>query len=685
MPPPPGLDEDDETLSLLANQDSPGLSLNSFRPIFATMEEEGSPSQELSHPRTLLILPEGHAEKTFYTVCTHSAGGGLSSSDDEVTNVVNDILTDINNDILIQSDENVISSGQISNSGSSNNNNCASSSGNTATTCGLHSNNYSNNVNSGNISIKGSSGKSGSLVVDVHINPDGSSLEEETSSEIEMRPSISAGSSVSSTSTVSSSNSSGGKVPSKHAINRFQRCYSDSSHSNQNGFRGKYTKWIKAQENADKIETLYDASTSSSSALPQTTSANNNLSSPLGIKSTFEPIGNRISAEGGGMSHRYRHFSESAYERFNLQEELFQFKQNFNNHYSRNRGLRSFENGVEQKQKSDPVKIDGVKFDIFGDESSNPDENIHKDPQDSENIFEDEEGLNSNGNINKSGIGISSLSASTSSLRGTSSSSVPNHHHPLYPLPPSSSIPVAPSCMGTLQSDSSSVEEDDLYRGRLPPPFSSVLVETGSCLSNSSSTVSLPACRICQLPSMEPNNQLISPCRCLGSIRYVHNNCLLKWLEVSSKRRNGTASCELCQYQYLRHKKFVITHWRFPECSFRDKILHLFFIISVCLMITCAAVTILCFKEDRGPYRKVNSNQGELTSTEMITLSCGVLFFFAFFIAMYVEVKAKNTVYQLICKFFYMNHEWSVEEYDRRRDLMCSKSSPKNESTSCLA
>ena len=48
-----------------------------------------------------------------------------------------------------------------------------------------------------------------------------------------------------------------------------------------------------------------------------------------------------------------------------------------------------------------------------------------------------------------------------------------------------------------------------------------------STISQSSSTLSLPVCRICQLPSMEPNNHLISPCRCLGSIRYVHNNCLL--------------------------------------------------------------------------------------------------------------------------------------------------------------
>ena len=43
---------------------------------------------------------------------------------------------------------------------------------------------------------------------------------------------------------------------------------------------------------------------------------------------------------------------------------------------------------------------------------------------------------------------------------------------------------------------------------------------------------------------------------------------------------------------------------------------------------------------------------------ELISLSCAILFFSAFFLAMYVELKAKHTVYQLVCKFFYMNHEW---------------------------
>ena len=37
----------------------------------------------------------------------------------------------------------------------------------------------------------------------------------------------------------------------------------------------------------------------------------------------------------------------------------------------------------------------------------------------------------------------------------------------------------------------------------------------------------------------------------------------------------------------------------------------------------------------------------ELSTSELLTLSCGVLFFLSFFVAMYVEVKASDTIYQV--------------------------------------
>ena len=45
-------------------------------------------------------------------------------------------------------------------------------------------------------------------------------------------------------------------------------------------------------------------------------------------------------------------------------------------------------------------------------------------------------------------------------------------------------------------------------------------------MSRTPSTTSLCTCRICHLPSTDPANPLLAPCRCAGSIRYVHTACL---------------------------------------------------------------------------------------------------------------------------------------------------------------
>lgn len=172
-----------------------------------------------------------------------------------------------------------------------------------------------------------------------------------------------------------------------------------------------------------------------------------------------------------------------------------------------------------------------------------------------------------------------------------------------------------------------------------------------------------PICKICHMTAKE-NDPLISPCRCSGTMQYIHCGCLMRWLEISSKRSRKPASCELCQYQYHWHKKFKVRHWQFPRCSRRDKILHFLFIISVLVMIACATITIMCFKQDKGT--KVDPDRTELTQSEIVTLVCGVLFFLAFFVAMYVEVKSRNTIYKLLVKFIYLNQQWYIDEYEKK-------------------
>ncbi|XP_020250505.1 probable E3 ubiquitin ligase SUD1 isoform X2 [Asparagus officinalis] len=51
-------------------------------------------------------------------------------------------------------------------------------------------------------------------------------------------------------------------------------------------------------------------------------------------------------------------------------------------------------------------------------------------------------------------------------------------------------------------------------------------------------------CRICRNPA-EPDNPLRYPCACSGSIKFVHQDCLLQWLNHSNARQ-----CEVCKHAF---------------------------------------------------------------------------------------------------------------------------------------
>ncbi|XP_075685458.1 E3 ubiquitin-protein ligase MARCHF7 isoform X2 [Rhinoderma darwinii] len=57
-------------------------------------------------------------------------------------------------------------------------------------------------------------------------------------------------------------------------------------------------------------------------------------------------------------------------------------------------------------------------------------------------------------------------------------------------------------------------------------------------------------CRICQTGITTPTNPFIEPCKCSGSLQYVHQDCMKKWLH--SKINSGSSleaitTCELCK------------------------------------------------------------------------------------------------------------------------------------------
>ena len=138
-------------------------------------------------------------------------------------------------------------------------------------------------------------------------------------------------------------------------------------------------------------------------------------------------------------------------------------------------------------------------------------------------------------------------------------------------------------------------------------------------------------CRIC-FEKGDKMNPLIAPCLCEGSIKYVHQICLKKWL-IKSKIRPELSRCEICKYKYyiryFKDKKFdkqaskrfnflvicliiimmiiltlfviSIYHTTFDNSKIKKKIKILFIIISICVAIILLSTTIVificCFKK----------------------------------------------------------------------------------------
>ena len=63
-------------------------------------------------------------------------------------------------------------------------------------------------------------------------------------------------------------------------------------------------------------------------------------------------------------------------------------------------------------------------------------------------------------------------------------------------------------------------------------------------------------CRICLSEDNEPDNPLFTPCKCAGTMRFIHLNCLQEWLTSKKVTRESSyvktyywknLECELCK------------------------------------------------------------------------------------------------------------------------------------------
>lgn len=80
-------------------------------------------------------------------------------------------------------------------------------------------------------------------------------------------------------------------------------------------------------------------------------------------------------------------------------------------------------------------------------------------------------------------------------------------------------------------------------------------------------------CRICQMGEESASNPLIQPCRCTGSLQYVHQDCIKRWLrsKIGSGEYKPPPWLQLSPKLHLFKQVVWFFCFFFPPPSFRHK------------------------------------------------------------------------------------------------------------------
>merc|ERR1711913_21495 len=188
-----------------------------------------------------------------------------------------------------------------------------------------------------------------------------------------------------------------------------------------------------------------------------------------------------------------------------------------------------------------------------------------------------------------------------------------------------------------------------------------------SISSTSSTSISIissslyPTCRICFQDLVDPDNPLISPCRCSGSIGYVHRKCLRKWIEVNYAV--DFPKCEICHFPYKRGSTdFNFTQLRLPSCSRKEKILTFIFFISIGSIIGIISLMPL-FSESMNEA----GGDGNLTN-ELLCFASLIVIFIALFAAIVTQTITSFSFLQYFWKILLSSKNINIEEYDKEKD-----------------
>uniref|UniRef100_A0AAY4DRT4 RING-type E3 ubiquitin transferase n=1 Tax=Denticeps clupeoides TaxID=299321 RepID=A0AAY4DRT4_9TELE len=177
--------------------------------------------------------------------------------------------------------------------------------------------------------------------------------------------------------------------------------------------------------------------------------------------------------------------------------------------------------------------------------------------------------------------------------------------------------------------------------------------ERASLNSGTESGVRTPLCRICfQGPEQ---GELLSPCRCSGSVRCSHESCLIKWIS-----ERGSWSCELCYYKYqvIAISTKNPLQWQAISLTVIEKVQIAAAVLGSLFLI--ASISWLIWSSI--------SPSAKWQRQDLLFQICYAMYGFMDLVCIALIVHEGPSVFRIFNRWQAVNQQWKVLNYDKVKD-----------------
>ncbi|KAJ8371710.1 hypothetical protein AAFF_G00302870, partial [Aldrovandia affinis] len=151
--------------------------------------------------------------------------------------------------------------------------------------------------------------------------------------------------------------------------------------------------------------------------------------------------------------------------------------------------------------------------------------------------------------------------------------------------------------------------------------------------------------------------ELLSPCRCDGSVRCTHQPCLIRWIS-----ERGSWSCELCyfKYQVLAISTKNPLQWQAISLTVIEKVQIAAIILGSLFLI--ASISWL-FWSSLSPSAKWQRQ-------DLLFQICYGMYGFMDIVCIGLIIHEGSSVYRIFKRWQAVNQQWKVLNYEKAKDLL---------------